>query len=686
VVVPSFTAAEQRFWDSRKVTCIPLSLSAALIHLDKQIALNARKLTKFISKDGHAITRRFAVSSNHVISERLSSFLEHSVDYISPGRPTGPSHPQEFFRGHLDDWAPIEHGLDVGRTLTETLLSEVVLTEEIDGEYQRLFLIKGHAGSGKTVILRRLAWAAGTEFDKICLYVKDETPLDAAPLSELYQLCKQRIFLFVDKITGHVDEIESLVARARKDKLPLTIVVTARHHTWNTVGPKLAPYVSQTYEVRYLNEKELDALIDVLTLHKSLGHLAGLARDDQREALAKKAGRQLLVALHEATLGKPFSDIILDEYQSIASAAARSLYLTVCVLHRLGVKTRAGLISRVHGIPLRIFRQELFEPLESIVFAREESSIRDFVYETRHSHIAEIVFERVLVDEQDRYDEYVRILNVLDIGYGADREAFGQLLSARELTRLFPDRERIQRLYELAQRRYPEESWLLQQQAMFEMRGATARLDVAGDLLKRALVLEPHNPALSHSLAELMLQRAARAERAAERTHLRNEARTLLRAVMGRPNGSSYTYHSLLKIELDELEELGSADAATLQRKIKDIEKLVSDGLLRAPGDEYLLDAESRFAQILKNHPRALAALRQAFSGNKGSAFIALRLAKMYSESGDSGAAILALKECLEDKVGDKDVHFALAREMMKAGEGVRGRYQVSFETVVHSG
>ena len=128
----------------------------------------------------------------------------------------------------------------------------------------------------------------------------------------------------------------------------------------------------------------------------SLGYLKSLPHEKQVEQLSKRAGRELLVALHEATLGKPFSEIILDEYNSIPSLQARSLYITVSMLHRLGVGVRAGLISRVHGISFSAFKEKLFEPLEYIVFAKKHDPISDYLYQTRHPHIADMVFEEVL--------------------------------------------------------------------------------------------------------------------------------------------------------------------------------------------------------------------------------------------------------------------------------------------------
>ena len=79
--------------------------------------------------------------------------------------------------------------------------------EEDRSELVELFLIKGHAGAGKSVLLKRLAWEAAVTFDKICLSVRSTGYPEYEPLFELYNICKQRIFLFIDPFSKFIDII-----------------------------------------------------------------------------------------------------------------------------------------------------------------------------------------------------------------------------------------------------------------------------------------------------------------------------------------------------------------------------------------------------------------------------------------------------------------------------------------------
>jgi hypothetical protein len=592
LLAPQVTPSEIRFWEGKKIHAIQMSFKDFLIQLDNSIPEPFRILSTVYEKVEHPIFKRFRVSTSVKPSESLMTFLTRDSEYINRDYKTTQTDPKTFYKGYFIDWSPVVSNLDVRRNLSDNIMSEVLLiTDEERSGYGDFYLIKGHAGSGKTVILRRIAWDASVEFDKLCLSLKQTSYPDYEPLTELHRLCNERIFLFIDPVSEYLDIIENLILRARKDKLPLTIIGGERNNEWNSNCEHLEPYVNHTYEVKYLNEKEIESLIQLLTKYRSLGYLEGMTTEQQKEALSKKAGRQLLVALHEATLGKPFSDIVFDEYQSIGSPQAQSLYLTVCVMHRLGISTRAGLISRVHGIPFDRFKQELFKPLEFIVFASKDDVIHDYVYRSRHSHIAEIVFERVLKRPQDRYDEYVKIISALDTDYNSDKEAFKKIINAKSLLSLFNDPQMIRQIYNVARQRIGDDSKLLQQEAIFEMSSTGGSLLKATNLLQKAHKQEPYNKAIAHSLSELALKKAEKASTSLERNKFRQESRMISHELASKHSITPHPYHTLVKIGLDELGELmNQGDVSSIEKKIKEVEEIIAEGLQYFPDEPLILD------------------------------------------------------------------------------------------------
>ena len=663
IVAPHITPQEQRFWESRRFTCIKSTFSDFIKQIDTVIEVPFRNLAALKIERKHLFFDDFCPSVDARPSESLMTLLNRDTEYINKRYKSKMVDPKAFYKGYIIDWSPIIDELDVRRSMTDNIISETILSNEEDrSESVELFLIKGHAGAGKSVLLKRIAWEAAVPFDKICLAVKTTGLPEYEPLLELYNICKQRIFLFIDPFSKFVDIITKFVIRARKDNLPLTIIGAERNNVWNSECEDLKSFLTDSYEVRYLHENEIENLINLLTKHNSLGYLERLDHEARKEALAKRAGRQLLVALHEATLGKPFGEIVFDEYKSISSTVAKSLYLTVCIMHRLGISTRAGLISRVHGIPFKMFKEELFEPLEFIVFAREDRIIGDFMYQSRHSLIADLVFEKVLTNAQDRYDEYVRVISALDVSYNTDREAFIGLLKAKPLIELFNDPQMIRQIYDIGKERDSDNPFLMQQEAIFEMNSPGGSLDKASSILQKAHKMAPHIRSISHSLSELALKKSERASSSIEKKQYRQQAKTIAVQLTHNSSIKSHPTHTLLKIGIDELtDSITSDDEPTLQRKIKEIEQDIQKSIQLFPDDSFIFDAEARFSALINKCPRAVESLKKAFSLNKRSGYIAIRLAKMHESQENITDAIQVLKDCLEANPSDKSVNYKLA-------------------------
>jgi tetratricopeptide (TPR) repeat protein len=671
LVAPNVADADQRYWASRKITCLVGTFKDFITSLDQHVPTTFRRLAVATQQAPHPIVRRFASATTTQPSGSLLEFLSDSADYIHSALATPAPNAKAFYRGSFADWSAIVNNLDVSRSVADTIITDNFLEgEEARASRQDLIVLRGPAGSGKSVTLHRTAWEAATEYDKLCIFVKPSGGVAYENIREMYSLTKQRIFLFIEPASDHREAIVQLLLDSRRERVPLTIVTAERPSEWHGA---LTSFVTREYDLRYLSGTEIDELLVLLARHKSLGHLEDLTLEQRREALSKRAGRQLLVALHEATLGKAFSDIIFDEYESISSEEAKTLYRTVCILHRLGVHTRAGLVSRVHGIPFKSFEESLFKPLSYIVFAEFNEKIRDFVYRSRHPYIADMVIERALIDPKDRFDEYMRIIKHVDVDYEADRVALRDITNARQLRSLFFESNLVRPIFDVAKERDPANSYILQQEAIFEMGAPDGDFSSATDLLQRAKKLSPRNTGILHSLAELNLKKSSSALRPVEKDKYREEARSIATGLVNGGANESHPYHTLLKIALEELVECigeGSDDVTSgSTKKINEVESLLSKANQRFPGDSYILDSEAQLSEILGRHPRGLAALEAAFTKDKRSPYIASRLAKLHERAGRVSSAIQVLKDSLEANPAEKSIHYRLAT-LLSGAEG----------------
>jgi tetratricopeptide (TPR) repeat protein len=663
MVKPTFRAEEISFWESKKITPIQMGHEEFVNLLDSQISSFERKLSHFINDFERPIYSKFQTSiADLAPTESLINMLDNEIEYVHSSMSSKETSPQSFYKGFFQNWDPIIKDLDVQRSEKDRILTHIIFEDKFqDKEKTFFFVIKGHAGSGKSVLLKRLAWEASIEFEKICLVVKNNVTIRPEPIIELFNYLKCRIYIFIDNALANEVAIIALIENATKAKVPLTIISTERTNIWNE-DLNVKNYVTDEFSLSYLSPKEVDLLIEKLEKHNSLGFLENKTKEERKKELSEKSGRVLLVALYEATGGKAFEEIILDEYNQIKDEQAKALYLTVSILHRLGSEARAGLISRVHGINFLEFKEKLYRPLEFIVFDERNYIINDFVYKTRHPYIAEIIFETVLRTEQDRYDEYVRILSYLDIDYKSDMTAFLGMTNARKLIDIFKDPIRVKNLFDLACINNPDEPKLLQQRAIFEMNSKGGSLSKAEEYLKEAHELIPNDPSISHSLAETALKKAEASQNKLEKNNYLLQAKNICEGVIRRTKDHSYSYHTLLKISLIKLKDvLLENDEPLIESRIKETEKLLTTARQMFPDGEFILEIEARFNEIINNEPKAILLLKQAFEINRASPFIALRYAKTLELQNDYAEALRVLKQALELIPNDRDINYKYA-------------------------
>jgi len=673
LISPSVDDTIKQVWEKHHTTAIKGTFSEFMTFIDAELKSPFRAVPR-PPTTGHPIAERFAVA-NASLSATAQQFFELDADYVRSIK-SEQMDPRNFYRGFSGDWSPIEQNLDVRRELTDTILSDYFLDQKTDHlDRMELVVIKAEAGAGKSVLLRRIAWDAAHDYNCLCIHIKPHGVISSAAIQELIALCKERIYIFVDRLSQRVREILSLAQSLGNDGRLVTIIGSERVNEWNVSCSALETLVSDTYTLRYLSEKEIDALLEKLQSNQALGTLASATREHQRRAFVERAGRQLLVALHEATLGLPFEEIIEDEYKNISPREAQQIYLTVCTLNRLGVPVRAGLISRVHGISFDNFKQNFFAPLARIVETGDDPISRDHVYMARHTHIAEIVFDRAFSTQEDRYNEYVSILNHINIDYSPDRRAFRGLMRGRTILDLFANHELASKLFDLAHQASESDFHLLQQEAIYELNRPDGNLKEALNLLTLAKELAPYDKSVQHSLAEYYVKAADHARSDLEKKALRDEAIKICNELRKKGAENAYPFHTLVKLEIAQLRDLleipvESVPDSEVESILKDAETVLREGLQRFPGDSYLLSVEAELATLLVDSARALKSLEQAFAGNRRRSYIAIRLSRLYERADRRNDALTILRDALEANANDKQLHFVYAQLLLKHSEG----------------
>ena len=669
LIKPKVTDAEKNLWESKRITVFEGEFGDFIRSLDRAIDKKLRPLAQALQLSDHPLERKF-IKQEPIVGS-LKDLLIHDVEYVHGSIEVTPGSPKQFYRGFDLGWYPIIQNLDVVRRLTDTVIGDVILRPDSDRPTpSELYLIKAEAGAGKTIFLRRVAWVAATQADVTCLFMKPSSTIRFEAIQELYRLINERIFIFIDTAADNVSLIIKLIEDARQFNVPLTIITAERINEWNMLCENLADYVNDVYQLHYLSQVEIRELVELLTKNDVLApNLHGKTLEEKTKEFEERAGRQLLVALHEATMGQPFEDIIVDEYNNIYPKQAQTLYLTVCLLHRLGVMVRAGLIARVHEITFNEFEQRLFAPLEDVVQVKGNSSRGDLFYVSRHSQIAQIVFEEILVDDADRYNEYARVINCLNIAYDADRESFRKLIKAKALQELFASHEDIKAIFDVAKEIAEDEAYLYQQMANYERLRPDGNYQLAEELLNVARELDPRDSSIIHTQAELAAMRARKTERRLERCKFRNQAYSLLQGLINNSKSDRYARNTYLKLAIDNLREIldeENLNTSEIEEASRNIEKMLESTKQKYPEDSFVSNSEAEFADLIEKSERALKALEKAFKANPRDPYITMRLANSYKAKSDLKSAKDCVYQALNSHTFSKELNYEYAQILRK--------------------
>lgn len=666
VVTPGADEHDRKFYSSKGIEIIEATFGAFAKALDAQVPDIFRLLARPEDASTAPYARHFR--SEDAASDTLRRSLEVDLEYVHAAIPFSEADPRKFYAGYELGWSGIVRQYDFTRKSGEKLLYDAL--DETKSRPRRFLLLQGSAGSGKTIALKRAAYNAAQALDQLVLWLRATGKPRAEVFEELYGLTGRTVVLVVDHISLHVDEVHQLLARLEAKNVPLIIIASEREAEWGTYCKRLeADYPPELYTLGRLSEREAEDLVDLLDRHKSLGMLASKSRAE-RAALfldESRSDRQLLVALHELTQGKPFETIIQEEYKRILPDAARRLYLDIATMHQFGVMARAGVVSRTSGIRFEDFERDFFEPLRDIVRVCTDPFTGDRGYETRHSHVSRIVFGTACSSDFEKAEQFSRIITGLDAGYSSDKRILEGICKGRALATQFSDIEHARDVFEAAFVAAPESAFLYQQAAILEYIHDAGSMDKAEELAETARSIDFTNHIYLHTLAEVARRKANQTASRVRAEQLRSQSRAYLNEIWVKNDSrKNLTFCNLLVDEAVEL--LRGISEQAKDHEIVEFDTKVDDAIARLrrarqdfPGEAEFSAVEGRLWQKLGESELALKALERAVSARPRNPGVFSRLAKLQRTTKGVDDSIATLGQALERFPGDKNIHLQLA-------------------------
>jgi energy-coupling factor transporter ATP-binding protein EcfA2 len=233
----------------------------------------------------------------------------------------------EFLMGREPHWADVTSGYAIEREF------ERALAERVMSESPSLVVITGTAASGKSTTLKRLAVALQASGQDV-QWLDIETDLALGRLREVVRGARPDV-LAIDDVDAFGTSAGPLLSQFLHEVPGLTVLVAVRSSRAErlSLDLHLKDYKQIDLLIPPLTDDDIDALIDALTRANRLGLLRGKPLEEQRLAFRRRAQRQLLVAMIEATLDVRFEDKVHSECSDL-SEPERLAYAILSVATR----------------------------------------------------------------------------------------------------------------------------------------------------------------------------------------------------------------------------------------------------------------------------------------------------------------------------------------------------------------
>ncbi len=531
-----------------------------------------------------AIDEGYAVlsASSRAVAERKEAPLAQDLAAASP---TGSS---DYLLGRTPNWGDVRDGFAAERACDRALASLVAENLQREPNEREVVFVSGTAGGGKSSTILRLGLtvtAGGTSVAWV------DNSIDISPLNlrRFMERDNHPPLLVIDDADRYGSELPSLIDEIARSHPRPAIVVSMRSgrgaDKFLDRALQLGLPVNE-FHMPNLTDPDIAALLNVLDTHNRLGVLKGRTRADQISAFRESAGRQLIVALLEATSGRRFEELIISEMQEL-SDDTRDLYAIAAVATalRFGM-TRDELLLAIDdtsaatlGSIDALQRRHLLVPLPNGELRVRHRTIADVLMKAlaEDGRLADVVTglaiaaaSKVGSTTRRNHRHFRRLRTIINhdwlaynIGVSGSKELFEELEPFLN---------------------WDHHYWL--QRGSFELEHGD--LQLAENFLSQAFSLEPDDGLVKTEYGYLQLRLAVNEPSSGESRRLLEDGFELLREAIASRNGSDpHQYHILGK---QGLEWLRRGDVSLVERRqlLDELVTLVEAGRRDHPRDDRL--------------------------------------------------------------------------------------------------
>lgn len=277
----------------------------------------------------------------------LEAEAKHAVDSPDNVKDVGsilnaePARKTDYLMGAEPRWSDLRDGRAVQRDIDVRLSKEAIEllhAGRIDVGGERVapvILLSGTAGSGKSTTIMRLCMDLSHAGYSVG-WVGMNTEVSPRNLVKLAQQENTFNVIAIDDARRYGTTLPNLVQDVSgAEEVQLVVLTMRASHAVRMDEDDMVSANIIPHSMPFLSEGDVGVLLDVLHREHRLGALKGLSREMQEQAFMKRAGRQLLVAMIEATSGERFDEKVVGEWEDLPARAQYfySLITVATALH-----------------------------------------------------------------------------------------------------------------------------------------------------------------------------------------------------------------------------------------------------------------------------------------------------------------------------------------------------------------
>lgn len=373
LVLPKLSQAREYVLRELNVDWIPLTAD--------QFQESALRPMRGAIEEGH-----LALRAKHEGEMRRSA--PHLVSDLAAEPASGTT---EYLMGHEPTWVDISQGRAIERECDSTIYA-IAKRLMLSASDRRPFVIGGTAGSGKSTSLMRLGLRFNAEGVPV-YWIDERSNIDPHKLRALVLQTKRPVAVLVDDadlwgaiLSGWARELPGL----REDVLFACAIRSSKIGGLLDIDA-LSGIEAEEFSMPLLSDVDIEDLVKVLDANNRLGILKGKSHSERVLAFQREtgAGRQLLVAMIQATSGIKFKEKVFEEFKEL-SERQRLLYAIICFVHAQRFSLDRDELLLASGTA----DNETLNALEALV--QRHLVVRDDAqggYRARHRVIADEVVE-----------------------------------------------------------------------------------------------------------------------------------------------------------------------------------------------------------------------------------------------------------------------------------------------------